>query len=47
MHGGSRKMAGEALGAVVGRQMHFPAALRHLMRQRLGWKEVPAGAARR
>ena len=42
---GCGKMAGEALGAVVGREMHLPAALDHLVRQRLGREEMPARAA--
>ena len=42
---GGGEMTGEALGAIVGREMHLPAALDHLMRKRLGREKMPARAA--
>ena len=45
MDGGGRKVAGIALGAIIGRQMNRPAARDQLMRQRLGGKQMSAGAA--
>ena len=45
MHLACREMTGETLGAVVGREMHLPAALDHLMRKRLGREKMPARAA--
>ena len=45
--GSAGKLPGKALGPVIGRQMHRPAARLQFMRQRLGRKQMAAGAAGR
>lgn len=45
--GGGREVTGKPLGAVVGCQMHRPAAPVQLVRQRFGREQMSAGSARR